>query len=393
MRGEVAVVGGCGRAGLPLGLAFAAASHRVVLVDIDHDAVARVASGRMPFHERGAVEALGGALRAGFLRASTDPAAIADADAVIVAVGTPSFEAAGNRDAVVAVVRGLAVHLRPHQLVVLRSTVPVGTTTAAEEALRAEGRTNTIVYCPERSAEGCAIEEVGRLPVLVGARSAAAGERARTLFAGLGAPCAGIGSPEEIELAKLFANAYRYAHFAIANELYMIADNRSLDYERIRALVTADYPRAASLPRAGLTAGPCLPKDAAMVAEESPDGPGVNVAAAAVNDRLPQHLVDRLSERHPLDTLVVGVLGVAFKGGADDVRGSLALRLVELLVPRCREVLVSDPHVRPDGGVTTDELLARCDVVVIGAPHPDYAALAIDVPVVDLWGVTRGAVG
>jgi UDP-N-acetyl-D-mannosaminuronic acid dehydrogenase len=309
-------------------------------------------------------------------------------DAVIVTVGT-SDDADANRRAVVEVAAQLAPELRPDQLVVVRSTVPAGTTAAVEVVLRRAGLGNEVAYCPERAAEGAGFDEIGRLPQLIGARTASGQERARRLFAPLGGPPGGVGEPEEVELAKLFANAYRYAHFAISNELYMVADRRELDFVRIRSMVVDDYERAATMPRAGFAGGPCLRKDASMVAEDTSDGPSMTAAAVRVNDHLPAHVVDKLAAEHDLGALRVGVLGLAFKGGSDDTRGSLALDLCELLRARCRELVVSDPYVDPEEGVSTDVLVGTCDLVVIGAPHPEYEGLVIGRPVVDPWGLTR----
>ena len=103
--------------------------------------------------------------------------------------------------------------------------------------------------------------------------------------------------PEEAELAKLFTNAWRYIKFAAANQFYMIANDRGLDFERIRQGLAQDYPRAADLPGAGFAAGPCLFKDTMQLAAFNDNNFALGHAAMLVNEGLPLYLVTRLDER------------------------------------------------------------------------------------------------
>jgi UDP-N-acetyl-D-mannosaminuronic acid dehydrogenase len=126
---DVCVVGGCGRVGLPLGIALAGRGRSVVLYDIDATAVDRVNAGVLPFAEDGAAEPLAEALAAGRLRATTDAASVGLADALIVVVGTPVDEHLNpDLGAVPRAIERCSEHLRDGQLVVLRSTVYPGVT-------------------------------------------------------------------------------------------------------------------------------------------------------------------------------------------------------------------------------------------------------------------------
>jgi UDP-N-acetyl-D-mannosaminuronic acid dehydrogenase len=197
---------------------------------------------------------------------------------------------------------------------------------------------------------------------------------------------------EEAELAKLFTNAWRYIRFAAANQLYMIATDLGLDYERIRQGVIRDYPRASDLARAGLAAGPCLLADTAGLARAHA-GFTLGRAAIAVNQGLPGYLVGRLELAYDLPALTVGVLGMAFKGGSDDTRSSLAYLLADLLAARAREVLCTDPLVTSDQDlVPLGDVLSRADLLVIGAPHAEYRDLRTSTPVVDIWNLRRQGV-
>src|SRR5215213_2764993 len=137
---DVCVVGGCGRVGLPLGIALAARGLSVVLYDIDTAAVDLVNAGTMPFAEDGAADSLTRGLAADRLRATTDASSVGLADALIVVVGTPVDEHLNpDLGAVPRAIERCVQHLRDGQLVVLRSTVYPGVTALTEKLLAAKG--------------------------------------------------------------------------------------------------------------------------------------------------------------------------------------------------------------------------------------------------------------
>ena len=176
---DVLVVGGCGHVGLPLALAFADRGLQVGAYDIDPVAVAKVESGEMPFDEAGAPEVLARALAQGRFRATTVPATVSTAENIVVVVGTPVDEHL-NPDplAVPAAVEALIPHLRDGQLIVLRSTVYPGVTALVERLVAGSGIAVDVTFCPERIAEGKALQELFELPQIVSARNANALARA-----------------------------------------------------------------------------------------------------------------------------------------------------------------------------------------------------------------------
>jgi UDP-N-acetyl-D-mannosaminuronic acid dehydrogenase len=197
-----------------------------------------------------------------------------------------------------------------------------------------------------------------------------------------------VMSPEEAELAKLFTNVWRYIKFATANQLYMMANEQGLDFERIRQGLAQDYPRAADLPGAGFAAGPCLFKDTMQLAAFNHNNFPLGHAAMAVNEGLPLYVVHRLESQYDLASMTVGILGMAFKAGSDDIRSSLSYKLKRILAFKAEAVLCTDPYVTVDPGLLPlDEVVARSDLLVVGAPHPEYADLATDKPVADIWNV------
>ena len=234
-----------------------------------------------------------------------------------------------------------------------------GTTNVIEAALSRLGVTTDVTFCPERIAEGKAMTELYELPQIVSARSEEAFVRAEKLFGLLTARIVRL-SPEEAELAKLFTNTWRYIKFAIANQLYILANDIGLDYERIRSATTFEYPRATDLPRAGFAAGPCLLKDTMQLAALSNNNFVLGHAATMINEGLPLYVVSKLEASYPLRDMVVGVLGMAFKEDSDDIRSSLSYRLKNLLRFKAKDVLCSDPFVTVDSDlVPLEELLTR----------------------------------
>jgi UDP-N-acetyl-D-mannosaminuronic acid dehydrogenase len=360
----------------------------VTLVDIDAYAVATVNDGRLPFREDGAADRLAAAVEGGQVEATTRAAAIGGAECVIVVVGTPiDAHLSPNVEAVPRVVNDLADHLVDGQLLVLRSTVHPGGTKLVERVLLRSGRDVDLAFCPERIAEGFAMTELFSLPQIVAARTERAATRAEKLFRTLTERIVPL-SPEEAELAKLFTNAWRYIKFAAANQFWMLANDSGTDFDRIRNAIGDGYPRANDLPGAGFAAGPCLLKDTMQLAAFDNHAFVLGYSALMVNESLPLYVVSRLERDHDLSTMSVGILGMAFKGGSDDPRGSLAYKLRKLLAVRAAETLCSDPYVVDDRFVSTEELLRRADLAVIGAPHSEYRALATDKPVADIWGIT-----
>jgi UDP-N-acetyl-D-mannosaminuronic acid dehydrogenase len=373
--------------GLPLGLAFADRGLSVALYDVNERAVGQVANGEMPFQEDGAEEVLG---RVGEnLVATMDASDVARAEHVIVVIGTPVDEHLDPRPtAVPDAIEALAPHLRDGQLLVLRSTLYPGVTAMVERMIERLGVGVEVAFCPERIAEGAALKELFDLPQIVASRSQTGQARAEKLFGALTASTVPL-SPEEAELAKLFTNTWRYIKFATANQLFMIANDFGLDFARIRAAMTFDYPRAADLPGPGLAAGPCLLKDTMQLAAFNNNNFVLGHASMLVNEGLPLYIVSKMEDSFDLASSTVGVLGMAFKGGSDDVRDSLAYKLRRILRFKARKVVCTDPYVTTDPSlVPLDDVLREADVLVLAAPHPEYRDLGTKTPLVDVWGFT-----
>lgn len=385
---DVVVVGGCGHVGLPLAIALASRGLDVAIQDIDARAVDLVLSGELPFMENAAQPMLAKALAHGKLTATTDSGVIGRAEAVIVVIGTPVDEHLNpDPHAVTKALRESVDSFGDGQLVVLRSTVYPGVTRHIERLFSEAGLDLDVAFCPERIAEGRAMEELFSLPQIVSGRTQEARARAAKLFGVLTESIVEL-EPEEAELAKLFTNNWRYIKFAAANQFYVMANDHGLDYDKIRKALAHDYPRAADMPGAGFAAGPCLFKDTMQLAAFTDNSYILGHSAMLVNEGLPLYLVTRMERAHDLADLRVGILGMAFKGESDDIRSSLSYKLKRILEFRSREVFCTDPYVTVDDTLLSlEEVIERSDVLVIGAPHRVYADVLTDKPVVDVWNL------
>jgi UDP-N-acetyl-D-mannosaminuronic acid dehydrogenase len=391
---DVVVLGGAGHVGLPLSLAFARAGLRVGIYDISQAALDQIAGGEMPFKEDGADELLGEILPTGRLELSTEASMLSRTMQIVVVIGTPVDEFLGPSMTVFEqAVEQIAPHLRDGALVVLRSTVYPGTSAYVAQHLERRGRTADVAFCPERIAEGHALEELLTLPQIVGADTAAAGDRAEALFRQLAAKTIRTSS-KEAELAKLFTNTWRYMKFAIANEFFMIADQAGVNYTNVLDAIRTDYPRAADLPAPGFAAGPCLFKDTMQLSAFTSDHFPLGQAAMQVNEGLPAYIVSALERRYgSLADKTVGILGMAFKAESDDLRASLSYKLRKLLTWAGARVICTDPYVKDERLTTLDCVLEESEILVLGVPHKAYRGLAVGgKDVVDVWGALGGGI-
>ena len=385
---DVVVLGGGGHVGLPLSLAFAKAGLCVGIYDTNQATLDRIAAGQMPFLETGADELLAEMLPTGRLTFGSSGDMIERTNHLVVVIGTPVDEFLGPSMTIFEhAVDQIAPHLRTGALVALRSTVYPGTTAYVAQNLAERGCVVDVAFCPERIAEGHALEELHSLPQIIGADDDRAAERATALFGKLAGKTIRT-TTKEAELTKLFTNTWRYMKFAVANQFFMIADSAGVDYTNVLRAIREDYPRAADLPGPGLAAGPCLFKDTMQLSAFTSDHFPMGQAAMQVNEGLPAYIVSALERRYGgLTGKTVGILGMAFKAESDDPRASLSYKLRKLLAWSGARVVCTDPYVVDDRLVPMETVLKESDILILGAPHKRYRSLEVGgKDVVDVWG-------
>ncbi|HET9399416.1 MAG TPA: nucleotide sugar dehydrogenase [Candidatus Acidoferrales bacterium] len=390
---RIVIVGGCGHVGLPLGLVLADVGARVWLLDIDKAKVGQINAGEMPFREDGAEPLLRRHVGKA-LTATTDQECLRDAEVVITVVGTPvDRHLSPDMNEVYRAMDDVIGRMPEDSLLILRSTVYPGITKLIFERIQTLDRRILLAFCPERIAEGKAIEELRALPQLVSAFEPRAMAAAKELFLTI-APQAIELSPLEAELAKLFSNSWRYLNFAISNQFFLLAESYGLDFYRIYDAATRDYPRMKSFAKPGFAAGPCLLKDTLHLGAFAQNNFFMGHAAMLINEGLPNFIVEKLRRSGDVRRRVA-ILGMAFKANSDDPRESLSYKLRNLLALEAKEVLCTDPYVKDASLVPLETALEKAEVVILGAPHSVYRELEIpaDKLVVDIWGFWKHAVG
>lgn len=387
---EICIVGGLGHVGLPLGILFARLGRRVILYDINQKAIEAVSQGTMPFMEKRAEKGLAEVLNK-TLFVSSDMKAIAESHFVIVCIGTPVDEHLNPQfTAFKKFFHEILDFLGEKQHIILRSTVFPGTTQKVKEYLEMKGKRPKLSFCPERIAEGNAIEELMTLPQIISSFDEASLEELKELFLSITQEVIPL-SILEAELTKLFTNAWRYIRFAIANQFYQIALQGGANFDNIYRAMTQHYPRTKDFPYAGFTAGPCLLKDTMQLAAFSNNSFFLGHSAMLVNEGLPNFIVQCLKNKYPLKEKVVGILGMAFKADIDDARDSLSYKLRKILEMEAREVLCADPFVKDPSLHRFEEVIERSEIIIIGAPHSVYRGLCVDSSektLVDIWNLT-----
>jgi UDP-N-acetyl-D-mannosaminuronic acid dehydrogenase len=384
---SVAIIGGCGHVGLPLGVKLAIAGATTRLVDVNQDAVDEVNAGRFPFLEKGGDEQLQAALQLG-LKAVTNPATAGEADVLIFVTGTPVDEHLNPKlSEVMRIIELYEPYLRPGKLVIMRSTLMPGTMEHLHERLSRTHPGVRIAFCPERVAQGFALDEIESLPQIVSAFDDESFDAAVEVFGAL-APTIVKLSPIEAELSKLMANSWRYLEFSIANQFYMICESRGVNFQRVYKAIRHDYPRAAGYKASGFAAGPCLFKDTMQLASYFDNRFYLGHAAMLVNEGLAAFVAERVKRELGGGSLwgrTVGLLGMTFKPDNDDVRDSLSFKVRKLLEFAGARVLCADPYL--DWTTPLETVLAESDVLVLSTPHRAYRDLKLEVPVVDVWGI------
>jgi nucleotide sugar dehydrogenase len=372
--------------GLTLATAFATAGLRVSGVERSESVVESIASGCSPFHEEGLDEAVRAMVESGALRAFGVDEPLPRAAAYILTVGTPVREGAVSLLDLESALAAVAAGMPDNSLVVLRSTVRVGTTRGIAAALLGgSGKPFRLAMAPERTIEGRALQELGSLPQIVGGLDDASTAVAGALFARLGVEIVPVHSLEAAELAKLASNTYRDLKFAFANELAYLSDAMGVDvYDVVRACNFGYERMNVALP--GPVAGPCLEKDAYILADSARqhgvDAP-LSMTGRKTNEALVEHVLTWLASALVAPSRV-SILGLAFKGrpATSDVRGSMAQSFATAFRARWSDVDVVgwDPLVSAQDSasmgvelVAAEKAVAGADLLLVQTNHPHFS--------------------
>ncbi|MFC8922596.1 UDP-glucose dehydrogenase family protein [Cellulosimicrobium sp. NPDC057127] len=353
---------GCGYLGAVHAACMATLGHDVVGVDVDAGKVAALAAGRAPFFEPGLEELLAREVGSGRLEFTTDASRSAGADVHFLCVGTPqrADSYAADLTYVDAAFGALLASVRPGDLVVGKSTVPVGTAARLADELAERAPGAVLVWNPEFLREGFAVEDTLRPDRLVyGVPDGEDGERAVEVLDRVYAAPIAEGTPRMVtdrptaELVKVAANSFLATKISFINAMAELCEVAGGDVTRLADAIGIDERIGRRFLNAGLGfGGGCLPKDirAFMArAEELHADPAVSFLREvdSINMRRRERMVDLtvgVLDGRPLAGARIAVLGAAFKPDSDDVRDSPALDVAERLHERSARVVVTDPQ-------------------------------------------------
>ncbi len=359
---------GCGYVGLPLGLRFAEAGHRVTGFDTDPVKVEKLNRGQS-YIQHIPQNKIQQFVQSKHFGATTDFSRLAEVDAIIICVPTPLDQ---RREPDLSYVTDTAQAIRPHlqrgQLVVLESTTYPGTTeelvlpVLEETGMKcpvAHGPDNDqistdffLAFSPEREDPGNKQYGLAQIPKVVGGVNPPSGRAACSLYAQIVAKVIPVSSTQAAEMTKLLENIFRCVNIALVNELKMLGMRMGIDiWEVIDAAATKPFGFMPFYPGPGL-GGHCIPVDPFYLswkAREYDFATRFIELAGEVNTAMPYHVVDSvasaLNERQKsLKGSRIMVLGVAYKKDVDDLRESPSLKIIEQLVLRGATVDYNDPH-------------------------------------------------
>lgn len=388
---------GAGYVGLVSAAGFADFGYAVTCVDKDIGRIAELNNGAIPIYEQGLEPLIANNRRAGRLQFTENlKAAVAGADVVLIAVGTPTAEGQGSADlsALFAASREVAAALTGFAVIMTKSTVPVGTAAKLRAMISADrpGLDFEVASNPEFMREGSAVEDFLRPDrVVLGVAS----HRAETVLLQLYRPLANKGVPivvtncEAAEVIKYAANTFLATRIAFVNQLADLCERAGADIQEVARGMGLDK----RIGQHFLSPGPgyggsCFPKDTRALAAIARDHGATftileNVIAA--NEARKTALVDRIEAAAGgnLKGRRIGVLGIAFKAETDDIREAAALAIIPELQRRGASIAAFDP-VAMDNGRNAFDAVQWC-------ADPYSVSVAADcIVVLTEWNVFRG---
>lgn len=396
---KISVIG-CGYLGAVHAAAMADLGHTVVGIDVDATKVAALSSGRAPFFEPGFDDLLATTTATGRLTFTTDMACATEADVHFIAVGTPQMPDSDAADLrfVHAAFASLLEVVKPGDLIVGKSTVPVGTAAGLAERVTASAPGVTLVWNPEFLREGFAVSDTISPDRLVyGIPVGESGQRATQILNDIYARALAEGTPVVVtdyataELVKVAANAFLATKISFINAMAEIAEATGADVTQLADALGHDTRIGRRFLNAGVGfGGGCLPKDIrAFTARARELGRAESVRFLVevdnINLRRRDRVVDLVREAVGNKPHArVAVLGLAFKPHSDDVRDSPALDVAAKLVRHGFTVVATDPRAntnasRMEPGIafvdTPSDAAVDADVVVLMTEWPEFIAI------------------
>tara|TARA_B100001057_G_C22856175_1_gene952748 strand:+ start:694 stop:1848 length:1155 start_codon:yes stop_codon:yes gene_type:complete len=367
---NISIIGGLGHIGLPLSCLFQVNDNNVVIIDTNKDNIENVRNGKPNFYEPGLEDILNEALSKG-LKITDEIKYLSESEFVIITIGTSSKQEDKNNfnKVVNQVIEKLSVGSK----IILRSTIDFGTCQKIINNKLFQEKKLILAYCPERIAEGKALDELQILPQIIGTSTQKDFEIFKDLFDSIGTESISV-SFQEAEFIKLFSNVYRYAEFSLINEFSNIAQKNHIDFNKVFQLAKKEYPRLRNAPETGFVGGPCLPKDTKTFINNFQLEDSVINKLEDTNIDYFKNIIKDINSKFSNEIIIF--LGITFKPDSDDLRGSISYNLSKELIESGNELYIIEPNINekniPEKIYKYEEVKNLTENVIIGTSHTEF---------------------
>ena len=392
---KVAVVG-AGYIGSVLSALLADRGLKVVAIDNNPEILEFYKKKESPVNEPGLSQLIKKVIEVGNLTISSDISSVKNSDVILITVGTPLKEnGTADKSAIKSVVTSLGPYIKDEQLIIVKSTVPPGTTkNDVADPLRAIANVN-VAFCPERLAEGNAINECRQIPVVVGGIDKKSTEKAKQFWKGaLDIDCLEVENAKAAELVKLANNSWIDLNIALAFELAKVADHLDIDIlpviKAANSLPKGEHNVNLLLPSIGV-GGYCLTKDPLFLnsfAKSFGSSFKTALTSREVNNSMPIYSAQRIDETIKkqfslveIKEIKIAILGLAFKNNTGDCRFTPTLPAINYLKDKGYDIRVFDDKIsEKDCSLfqevnkvnSIDEAISNCHVLAFFAGHKEF---------------------
>jgi len=394
-KNNVCIVG-MGFVGLTLSVVMAEAGHKVIGVEVNEDTVKKLKSGKAHFFEVGLEKRLKRVIDNQQLQITSNIKESDGYNYFIITVGTPLDDDGNPRlDMVIKAAKEVSSVMKDDAVVILRSTVRLGTTRNVLLPILEESKIKFhLSFCPERTIEGNALAELNTLPQICSGRNSEDAWLASQLFQSITPTTIRVSSIEAAELVKLLDNSYRDLTFAFGNEVALMCEAVGLNSKEVTEAGNFGYSRT-NIAKAGLVGGPCLEKDPHILAHglaEYNFRPTLITSGRKLNEDLPKTAISKIIPliKSKNKNFKIALCGMAFKGipETDDLRGTPSKLVLEELKKAFKdaEIVIQDfacsnkdlEDVFGHKAVSIEDAFRDSDLVVIANNNKRYIDLSLD---------------
>lgn len=414
---EEIVVIGLGYVGLTMAAHMASLGMKVLGIEVRDLVLTGLRAKRAFFYEPGLDDLLAQTINDGTFRFDSRLLKSKLSRVFIITVGTPiDSEKLVLEESILRVANQVSMVMNDGDLVILRSTVKLNTTRELiKPILDNSAKEYFLAFCPERTLEGAALIELGKLPQIVGGIDEDSTKHAAEFFSFITSTVVKVSNTETAEMIKLVDNVQRDIRFAVSNEIADICNSNNIKASEVITLGKLGYART-DLPFPGPVGGPCLEKDTYILSESlhrKDSFPRIAITARKVNEEMVKKVADFvtswLANKEPLtENPKIAILGMAFKGipETNDLRGAPSLVLFNLLkselshsgVISLWDPVISQSEAKESGFAfekNLDEAVIAADCVILANNHPQITNVSLNwigelsgrnVLIYDMWG-------